>query len=351
MADIQSLNVAWVSLTYICNNFCKWCYAASNVPENSKKTMPLNKSLQVVNFLSELETKKIIYIGGEPTLYPGLETVLEKTKEKGMKAGIISNGRKFKDRGFAKKIKEAGADYISISITSPNPGIHDAITRVKGSFYETMQGIETASGEGLKIATNTVIARDNQNDLEGLVDLFKGKDIQEMTFNVCGVCITNEENNSQLIYPNESVKAFERVYSYAKSQSIRGRLVTPMPLCLFDQKLLTELKERKLVSGGPCQLIYGRNLVVEYNGDIVPCTHLAHHPLLNIFSEKGIMSKENFLEVYNSHQGTPFIFRENVRRYPSKKCGKGSCNEPCAGGCPIFWTKFDPEKEIKGIKS
>ena len=36
-------------------------------------------------------------------------------------------------------------------------------------------------------------------------------------------------------------------------------------------------------------------------------------------------------------------------RNASSKCDEPNCNEPCSGGCPLFWYSFDPEKEIKGI--
>ena len=31
------------------------------------------------------------------------------------------------------------------------------------------------------------------------------------------------------------------------------------------------------------------------------------------------------------------------------KCEESNCNEPCAGGCPLYWLKFNSDKEIKGI--
>lgn len=42
-------------------------------------------------------------------------------------------------------------------------------------------------------------------------------------------------------------------------------------------------------------------------------------------------------------------FRKTIGRYPSEKCN--SCNESCSGGCPLFWLKFNSDKEIRGIKN
>jgi radical SAM protein with 4Fe4S-binding SPASM domain len=182
-----------------------------------------------------------------------------------------------------------------------------------------------------------------------MVDLLKEEPIKEMTFNVCGICASEDSNNSYLINPFDAVKAFEEVYSYAKENGVKARLVTPMPFCFFDLKFLPELKGEHLISGGPCQLSSGKNFVIEYNGDVVPCNHLAHFPMTNIFRGNKLISKEEFIQIYNDPNKTPSQLREKMGRYPSKKCEEPSCTEPCSGGCPLYWIKFNPEKEIKGI--
>ena len=316
MSFVKSFNTVWISLTYDCNNKCEWCYAASNLEKNNK-IFPVEKEEGTIDFLSSLGVKKIILIGGEPTLYRNLGGLLEKIVNKEIKVGVISNGRKFSNRDFTKRIQKTGLDYLTISVCGPNAESHDSVTKIKGSFNQSINGIETAIEEGIHVATNTVIGRENVYALNEMVDLLKGQQIKEMTFNICGVCASEDSNNSYLINPQEAVKAFEGVYSYAKSNGIRAKLVTPMPLCFFDKELLPELKEKKLVSGGPCQLSSGKNFVIEYNGDIVPCTHLAHFPMTNIFNPNGIISTEEFIREYNNPNKIPYQLREKIRRYPS----------------------------------
>jgi len=65
---------------------------------------------------------------------------------------------------------------------------------------------------------------------------------------------------------------------------------------------------------------------------------------MNIFSEGNVVSKSEFLKRYNSEVGS--IFREKMARFPSNKCD--GCNENCTGGCPIYWKRYNPDKEVKG---
>src|SRR3989338_9841608 len=81
---------------------------------------------------------------------------------------------------------------------------------------------------------------------------------------------------------------------------------------------------------------------ISYN--TAPCTHFSGFALMNIFSEGNVVSKYEFLKRYNSEVGS--IFREKMARFPSNKCD--GCNENCTGGCPIYWKRYNPDKEVKG---
>lgn len=60
------------------------------------------------------------------------------------------------------------------------------------------------------------------------------------------------------------------------------------------------------------------------------------------------MSKEEFIRLYNDPDKEPVKFRHKMSFYPSKKCNRENCQEECSGGCPLYWTKFNPEEVIKG---
>ena len=55
---------------------------------------------------------------------------------------ILSNGRKFKDKSFSKQIKAVGVDRVMTTFYSPYKEKHDMITRIKGSFLDTVEGLK-----------------------------------------------------------------------------------------------------------------------------------------------------------------------------------------------------------------
>jgi radical SAM protein with 4Fe4S-binding SPASM domain len=340
----QKFNTTWLVLTYNCDNRCNWCYANSNNLKE-KQSFPEQYEEGTLNLLESLGLKKVILIGGEPTLYPNLPNLLRKFENTGIEIGLVSNGRKLSDYKFAKELKDSGLKAMSISFSGYCSNVQDKLTGISGSFDEAMAGLENALSAGLRVSSNTVITRDNIGELEKIVDVL-GNKVRNMTWNFCGVCLSEDSNNKSMLHPIETAKAFQRIYDYSKKERVKIKLVTPMPFCIFDKDYLERFKKEGIISGGPCQLTHGKNFVIDYNGDILPCTHFNGFPMMNIFENGKVISSEDFIGKYFNPKGIPSQFRTKISRFPSKKCGDDSCKEPCTGGCPLIWKIFKPEEVI-----
>jgi radical SAM protein with 4Fe4S-binding SPASM domain len=338
-------NTTWLVLTYNCNNKCSWCYANSNNLKE-KQIFQEEREEETIDLLSSLGIKRIILIGGEPTLYPNIFGIINKIANSSMKIGLISNGRKLSNYQFAKRLKSSGLEAMSISLGSYCSKIQDEITGINGGFNQTMVGLENALSVGLKVSSNTVINKNNIGDLEKIVDLLRDK-VNTMTWNFCGICLSEDSNNESIISPKETARAIERIYDYTKKKSVKIKVVTPMPHCVFDEDYLDTFKKENIISGGPCQLAHGKNFVIEYNGNVIPCTHFKDFPMMNIFENEKVISAESFIGEYFDQGKIPYKFRKLVSRLPSKKCEDENCKEPCVGGCPLIWKLFKPEEVIK----
>lgn len=345
MSEKIEFNTVWLSLTYDCNNRCKWCYANSNALLK-RDSLKEEEIPQIISFLKELGIKKTVLIGGEPTIYPGFFPLMKNLYSRNLNFGIVSNGRKFSEKNFAKRASEAGLKYATFSLCGKNATMHDYLTGIPGSFEETLAGLRNATQEGIKISTNLVINKATKNNLEGFVDSFANEQIQYMGFNICGPCIQEEKNNKYIINPKEGATLYEKIHAYALEKKIKTKLITPTPLCFFSDSFRNLPYFKEIVSGGPCQMVTGRNFVIDYNLDIVPCTHLTGFPLFNLKKEdKKLLSKEEFLYEMNDPKKQPAILRSKMNRYPSTECN-GCYSNSCTGGCPLYWLKYDPELEI-----
>lgn len=350
---VESFDLAWLSVTYSCNSKCQWCYASSNIYEKIKgKALAKERIPGIVDLISSLKIPRVILIGGEPTVYPYLEDTIRALSDRGILPNLVTNGRKFKDTEFTKRLYDAGLRSAGFSMEGSCAKTHDATTQVRGSFDEAVQGIKNCQEQGISVGTNTLISKlsSTPGELVNTLDKLYDLGIRSMNFNVCGVCVTDDKNNENLLDLSEAIKIFEGVYKHSKEkEGLYIRLTTPMPRCNFDPALLPELiqKNNKRIAGARCHVLTGKSFIIDYNGDIVPCTHLTGFPMLNIFEGDKIISKERFIDQYNSPVNA--AFRERASHYPSKKCN--NCTENCSGGCPLYWIKFDPDKQIRGINT
>lgn len=342
----MKFNTAWISLTYNCNNKCKWCYAASNLQENHSKSFKPDYEKSTLDLLQGIGIHKIILIGGEPTLYQNLPGFMREIRRRDINFGLVTNGRSFSRPEFSREASNAGLQAITVSLLGPTREEHDCATQIEGSFYESLEGIRTAAKHGIAVSTNTVITKENSGKLEEIVDLLAKEPVKTITFNVCGACISEDKNNQLLPNPREAAEAFERVHKYASDKGIRTKLVTPTPLCLFSEEFRTRYTN-KAITGGPCQLTHGRNFVIDYNLDVVPCTHLTGFPMFNLLESGKVIPPEEFRARFENPNGLAYQVRLKTKKYPDKQCD--SCKAPCTGGCPIYWINFDPTKTVKRI--
>lgn len=344
--EIQSIQTIWLPITYSCNNRCGWCYAQNEIPKD-RDLSDKNEEL-FLDFFSDLDVKKIVLIGGEPTRYHNIIRLIQGATDRGIRVGMVSNGRKLGNYGFCKGLKDAGIHSTTISIHGSTPKLHDKITQVKGSFNQSIQGLENLIETGIHASTETVMSRDNEHDLECIVDLTEQYDLEQSVYGVCGPCLT-EKDSEFSISLNEGAKMFERVFQHSRRKE-RTKLITSATICSFDPVIYSEMKKHKSVSRG-CHVFTGNRFVLEPNGDVLPCVHFAGLPIMNIFEDGKIMSANRFLEEYNSPGGNNQTFRRMLGQYPSTKCRDGNCwGNDCSGGCPIFWSQYQPQEEIKGLE-
>ena len=136
---MTTFNTVWFPLQYGCNNKCSWCYAPQEITSSKEKRFDDKKEKEFTNLISDLDVKKTILIGGEPSTYPNLERIIKRISDKGILVSMVTNGRKLSDYSFVQRLGDAGLNSLTVSIEGSNPRIHDGTTKVNGSFYETLQ--------------------------------------------------------------------------------------------------------------------------------------------------------------------------------------------------------------------
>lgn len=160
---------------YSCNNRCKHCVIAGNKVHKIECNESIDLSFEEIKSLIEENCRdnvnRIVLTGGEVTIRKDFAQIIEICKQKGLIVSIQTNGRQFKDPKLVDVLLDLPDVSLAVALHSSCEQIHDTITDVKGSFYETCSGIKNLSRKGISVCVKVVISQYNQYDLANLTQL------------------------------------------------------------------------------------------------------------------------------------------------------------------------------------
>jgi MoaA/NifB/PqqE/SkfB family radical SAM enzyme len=99
-----------------CNIDCGYC----NEYDKVSAPVPLATMLRRLDRLAELGASVVACSGGEPMMHPELDAILRGIRDRGMIAGLITNGYYLSPKRI-DALNRAGLDYLQISIDNVEP--------------------------------------------------------------------------------------------------------------------------------------------------------------------------------------------------------------------------------------
>jgi sulfatase maturation enzyme AslB (radical SAM superfamily) len=151
----------------MCNNRCIHCVVSERYKIGNRSAQSYKKSVcaAVRNGATHISVT-----GGEPTIHEDIVDILSHAKAKGLAVTLQTNGRRLADRHFAQALQGLIDQYV-IALHGSGPAVHDAITRRRGSFLQTVAGVRNISQSGASIIAKVVLGSFNANDLMKLAKL------------------------------------------------------------------------------------------------------------------------------------------------------------------------------------
>ena len=247
----------------------------------------------------------------------------------------MSNGRALADMSLVTELKQAGLHYCAVSIEGTET-IHDSITRIPGSFKQSIQGLQNLMSAGIRSNSITTVSKYNLAIIEDIVIMLKNLSVRIATFNMCSAQPSGYQSgkhNGQI-----ELEQYARVVELIGIKYDFVRFYALIPLCLFDQSTLPQLIQygRLHIS---CSL-YGTAVVVDPYGNLNPCTHMPDLSYGNLNDPEAITY---FLEKRAKEKDFLMIYA------PSEKCTDCQLWTTCHGGCNLIWFSRDAKINIPGI--
>lgn len=281
-------------LTNKCNLRCKFCeIGLSNIDGERHEIKELSTSQldKILDAMVRLGTCSIYITGGEPFLSKNLWYLFDLCSKNSITVdGITTNGSTLNklSKEQIRLLNKAGVRRIIISLDHADAKKHDALRGRDGLFSNIETFLKSKDAERLNVryCISCVISKENYMDLPALIRWCSTiKNIRHINFQpVCEESIfvdyksDNPEKKSFLI-DEERMSDFEIYLGAALKEAKRLNVSTTLPFLKLWVKEYFKFARtenfffNKVMKGYVCSKPYNF-LHINYNGDLLACTHI-----------------------------------------------------------------------------
>ena len=153
--------VSWMT-TNRCKLKCAHCYQDASECQSNELTTYEAKAM--IEQIAQAGFRVMIFSGGEPLLRDDIFQLVAHAASCGLRPVFGTNGTLITPQ-VAKKLKDAGAAAMGISIDSLDPEKHDQFRGVEGAHAQTLAGIEACREAGLPFQIHTTVVDWNREEV------------------------------------------------------------------------------------------------------------------------------------------------------------------------------------------
>jgi radical SAM protein with 4Fe4S-binding SPASM domain len=303
-------------ITSDCNLNCRYCYNIWKMPD--AKDPSLNSYKQARKTLSRLfniaNLQHVTFTGGEPFMAERIEELVLYVRMKKKSVTMITNGSSANEERYHTMTK-LGVDLFEIPIHSAQAQIHDAMTRVKGSWMNSIHSIKTLLAMDAEVVPVVVITKLNVAGLRETLALIKSLGLRRIMLNRYNIGGEGLREHNQILTGREELK---KTYALANelSQELDLDLSSNVctPFCLLNPK------DYPNIAFGSCSTDAKRlPITIDITGNLRLCNH---SPIVagNIFAS-------SIEAIFNSAHA------KNWLKTTPKYCETCEVYEKCLGGC------------------
>src|SRR5438132_1333307 len=265
-----------------------------------------------------------ILTGGEPLLRRDILEIVRRAAERGLWVVVGTNGVCITEN-VARRLAEAGARGLSLSLDALDPDRHDRFRMVRGAWQNTVDGAQILNRTGLPFIVQTTAGAHNLGELDAIADFAHDR----LAAKVWNLYFLVPTGRGQFVSDMTAAQYDEVLASLYRIQRKYDRRMLVNAKCAphYIKTVLensgdeTDPKFRTYSEGaGGCPA--GTHYMgIRPNGDVTPC------PYLPVFA--GNLRRAALTELWTSSE----LFT-GIRRRASLggRCGACEMNAHC-GGC------------------
>jgi len=174
---IQRTGNLLIHLLNTCNLSCQHCYL--NADKYSKKMIPYDLVVDILEEADDLSMKSVQFSGGEPFLFPKIFELLESANNKSYFLTVSTNGTLINERA-AERLADLNIKIVT-SIDGPAE-YHDRFRAKIGAFAQTEKAIKLLVQKNVPVKLVATICRDNLDTIDWLAEWALSMGVESIQF-------------------------------------------------------------------------------------------------------------------------------------------------------------------------
>ena len=293
-----------LDLTYRCNERCIHCYLDHD--DHGEMTTE-----EIKDLLDQMADAGVFYLtisGGEILMRRDFFVILEHARARTFCVKLKTNGVLIREKEAAR-LRELGVESVQISIYSHRPEVHDAITKMPGSFRQSIDAVRFLRKQGLTVTMANVLMVQNAHDYQSVRALALELDAK---FTIDPTITPMMDGDRSILNLNVEQAALQEVF---RNEDLVGNVEEfCAPPQSVDEDALDML---------PCSAGHTACYVSPY-GDVYPCVQF---PL-----PTGNVRQTKFVDIWRDSPQFKEVRSITLRDMPScSACSHGASCTRCPG--------------------
>jgi radical SAM protein with 4Fe4S-binding SPASM domain len=293
-----------LDLTYRCNERCIHCYLDHD--DHGEMT-----TAEIKELLDQMADAGVFYLtisGGEIMMRRDFFEILEHARARTFCIKLKTNGVLIREKEAAR-LRALGVESVQISVYSHRAEVHDAITKMPGSFRQTIDAVHFLRKQGLTVTMANVLMVQNAHDYRSVRALALELDAK---FTIDPTITPMMDGDRSILNLNVEQAALEEVF---RNKDLVGNVEEfCAPPRGVDEEALDIL---------PCSAGHTACYVSPY-GDVYPCVQF---PL-----PTGNVRQTKFVDIWRDSPQFKEVRSITLRDMPScSSCAHGASCTRCPG--------------------
>jgi radical SAM protein with 4Fe4S-binding SPASM domain len=208
VADLRVPLYGSIDLTHRCNLRCVHCYLGDkgNSRRNRKQELGTSQWISIIDEITKAGCLNLLLTGGEPLLREDFNEIYRRAKTNGLLVTVFTNGTLITD-SILKLFGDLPPRIVEISLYGATAPTYEKITGVKGSYEQSLKGIQSLLDHRINLKLKTILMTLNRHEFYDMETMSKEYGVKFRFDAAIFPCLDDDKSPLQLrVSPEEAIE-------------------------------------------------------------------------------------------------------------------------------------------------